>query len=67
MAPSAQRCQHCEATPPMTDDVLCGPCAAPVQVSWGIAHSRGAQRGENVRWEGRRRAVETVDLHVDVL
>lgn len=67
MAPTAQRCQNCQAAPPMSDDVLCGPCSAPVQVSWGIAHSRGAQRGEDVLWDGRRRSVETVYLQVDVL
>lgn len=51
----------------MADDVLCPNCASPVQLSWGIAHSRGAQRGEDVRWEGRRRTMETIVVEVDVL
>jgi hypothetical protein len=51
----------------MADDVLCAGCAGPVQLSWGIAHARGAQRGEDVRWDGRRRPVEIVDLQVDLL
>ena len=51
----------------MADDVLCGGCAGPVQVSWGIAHARGAQRREDVRWDGRRRGVETVAIEADLL
>lgn len=51
----------------MAQDVLCAQCATAVQVSWRIAHSRGAQRGEEVRWDGRRRAVETITLGVDLL
>lgn len=60
-------CQQCGAAAPMADDVLCSGCAGPVQVSWGIAHARGAQRREDVRWDGRRRTVETVALEVDLL
>lgn len=60
-------CQSCGAEAALAEDVLCGSCAAPVQVSWGIAHSRGAQRGENVRWDGSRRSVVNVDVQVDLL
>jgi hypothetical protein len=60
-------CQSCGTEAAMTEDVLCAHCATPVQLSWGLAHSRGAQRGEDVRWDGRRRAVETVTLTVDLL
>ena len=60
-------CQNCGATVAMAEDVLCAGCATPVQLAWGIAHSRGAQRGEDVHWDGRRRAVETVTPGDDVL
>jgi len=51
----------------MDDDALCAACATPVQLSWGVAHSRGAQRGEDVRWDGRRRPVEIVQAGDDLL
>ncbi|HEX3613365.1 MAG TPA: hypothetical protein VHU88_16880 [Sporichthyaceae bacterium] len=66
-ADSTGGCQVCGGEPVLTDDVLCAACAGPVQVSWGLAHSRGALRGEEVRWSGRRRAVETVSLSTEVL
>jgi hypothetical protein len=63
-----QVCQACTAAPAMADDVLCPACATSVQLSWRIAHGRGAQRGEDVRWEdGHRRPVETVHPGGDVL
>lgn len=65
---SAQvRCQSCGTAAAMDDDVLCAVCAGAVQLSWGIAHSRGPQRGDAVRWDGRRRSVVNVDLQVDLL
>ena len=58
---ATQACQACAAAPAMTDDVLCSACATSVQLSWRVAHGRGAQRGDDVRWDdGRRRTVETV-------
>jgi hypothetical protein len=63
----ATGCQVCGSGPVMAEDVLCASCAGPVQLSWGVAHSRGALRGEDVRWSGRRRPVETVSLNTEVL
>jgi hypothetical protein len=52
----------------MAEDVLCPVCATCVQLTWWVAHSRGAQRGEDVRWDdGVRRPVETVHPGGDLL
>jgi hypothetical protein len=65
---AAQVCQACAAAPPMDDDVLCPNCATSVQLSWGVAHSRGALRGEDVRWDdGQRKPVVTLRPDGDVL
>jgi|GEM_PF-5851084 len=61
------KCQVCGGSPVPTDDVLCHGCAGQVQLSWGLAHSRGAMRGEDVRWDGARRPVETVALNTEAL
>ena len=65
---AAQACQACAAAPPMDDDVLCATCATAVQLSRGVAHARGAERREDVRWAGgRRRSVQTVQPAGDLL
>jgi hypothetical protein len=65
---ASQACQACAAAPAMAEDVLCATCATSVQLTWRVAHSRGAQRGENVRWnDGKRKPVETVRPGGDVL
>ncbi|HZE65246.1 MAG TPA: hypothetical protein VE081_01360 [Sporichthyaceae bacterium] len=64
---AGRACQACANAPAMDDDALCAACATPVQLSWGVAHSRGAQRGEDVRWDGRRRPVEIVQAGDDLL
>jgi hypothetical protein len=64
---AASGCQVCGRLPVMIEDVLCTACAGTVQLSWRVAHARGAQRGEDVRWTGHRRSVETVALRTEAL
>jgi hypothetical protein len=65
---AAQACQACAAAPVMDDDVLCPTCATAVQLSRGVAHARGAERREDVRWaRGARRPVQTVRPDGDLL
>jgi hypothetical protein len=65
---AVQACQACMAAPVMDQDVLCPTCATSVQLSWGVAHARGAERGEDVRWaDGERRPVETVRARDDLI